>query len=109
MMENQRAEAFLAESAEELLQLYPENASLLGLDHGERAALKSRLTDRSAEGIAEAKGRITDRLTAIRSFDRRGANAEARLHLDIGEAAFDLVREGMEFGFGDASGLNMGL
>ena len=48
------AEAFLADTAEELLNEYPESATTLGLDKDRRAALKSRLTDRSPAGVARA-------------------------------------------------------
>ena len=44
------SELLLAGIAEQLLAEYPENATALGLDTGARAALKSRLTDRSPEG-----------------------------------------------------------
>ena len=44
------AEKLLAEIAEELLVDYPETATSLGIDKGKRAALKSKLSDRSAAG-----------------------------------------------------------
>ena len=43
-------EAMLSLVAEDLLTDYPENATTYGIDSGERAALESRLSDRSAAG-----------------------------------------------------------
>ena len=43
-------ERLLADIAEELLVDYPESATMLGIDTGTRAPLKSKLTDRSAAG-----------------------------------------------------------
>src|SRR5215510_6771207 len=44
--------ALLDQCAENLLRLVPEGATSLGVDTGARAALRSRLTDRSAQGQA---------------------------------------------------------
>ena len=44
------AESLLAEFAEELLVDYPESATMLGIDVGDRAALKTKLSDRSPAG-----------------------------------------------------------
>ena len=59
------AGTLLTEMTEELLIDYPESATMLGIDTGNRAALKSRLTDRSAAGqqaIAERVARRHERL-----------------------------------------------
>ena len=61
-----RLEKLLAEVAEAILAEYPENASALGIDKGARAALKSRLTDRSPAGNAAPRG------------ERRGAAGAAQ-------------------------------
>ena len=59
----------LAGIAEDLLSEYPENASALGLDTGDRYALKSRLTDRSLAGrrihAAAAASRLARLLPAL--------------------------------------------
>ena len=44
------AAKMLAAITEELLVDYPESATQLGIDNGARAALKSKLADRSAAG-----------------------------------------------------------
>ena len=45
-----KAQAALADMAEQMLADYPESATGLGLDKDKRAALKSQLTDRSGPG-----------------------------------------------------------
>src|SRR5215208_3560049 len=42
--------ALLDEAADNLIRLRPEQATSLGIDTGARAALRSQLADRSAEG-----------------------------------------------------------
>src|SRR5262245_49711324 len=63
------AEKLLADVAEELMVDYPENASGLGIDTGPRAALKSRLSDRSAEGQQAIAGRVAKRLERLKAVD----------------------------------------
>jgi uncharacterized protein (DUF885 family) len=61
-------DSLLSETAETLLQLFPERATTLGLDTGARAALKSRLAVRSPEGqrrIADTLGELNTRLAAV--------------------------------------------
>ena len=46
--DNASVRKLLDEFTEELLSEYPESATGLGIDNGSRAALKSKLADRSA-------------------------------------------------------------
>lgn len=52
------------------LQLNPEGATELGLDRGANAALKSRLGDVSAAGIAEARRVNAERIAQLKSMSR---------------------------------------
>ena len=63
-------EGQLAEVADAMLADYPENATSLGIDTGSRAALKSRLTDRSAAGQEAIAQRVAARLDEIRGRGR---------------------------------------
>ena len=57
--------ALLDSCADHLLRLAPESATSLGLDTGARAALRSQLADRSAEG-QQARGGATPRRSGAR-------------------------------------------
>src|SRR3954464_11047869 len=63
------AEKLLDGIAEELMVDYPENATALGIDTGARAALKSRLTDRSAAGQKVIAKRVAQRLERLKGID----------------------------------------
>jgi uncharacterized protein (DUF885 family) len=100
------AEAMLAGIAEELLVDYPENATSLGLDSGTRAALKSKLTDRSPAGqerIAERSAKRLSRLTAIAPA---ALSPATRTDVDVVRAAHEWALEGFAFPFGDSAMLN---
>jgi uncharacterized protein (DUF885 family) len=93
----------LEETAETLLQLFPERATTLGLHTGARAALKSRLTDHSPEGqqhIAATLGDLHRRFAAI---DQDGLDATRRVHVDTILTAFDQALEGFRLPYGDVA------
>ena len=60
-------EKLLAGFAEELLAEYPESATGLGIDNGERAGLKSKLSDRSAAGQQAIALRVAKRLEQLKN------------------------------------------
>jgi uncharacterized protein (DUF885 family) len=95
-----------ADIAEALLSDYPENASALGLDTGARAALKSKLTDRSPEGQRAIAGRVAERLARLRAIDSSSLSLEARITLDVVRTAHETAAEGFAFPFGDVAVLN---
>jgi uncharacterized protein (DUF885 family) len=99
----------LAGTAEALLGDYPENASGLGVDKGRRAALKSRLTDRSLEGRARHAAAAQARLARLRAAPRRGLSASVLLDLEVTETSHALAAEGFRFPYGDVVVLNSGL
>src|SRR5215469_1819157 len=97
------AEALLAEAAEELLTEYPETASILGLDKDRRAGLKSRLTDRSPEGVSHAMAIANARSKKLAALPRSGLSAANRLDIAVAETAYQLAAEGYAFPFGDVA------
>ena len=66
----------------EWLRANPERATLLGLDKGADADLKSRLTDRSAAGRAEAKALTARQLAALKGFDAGKLGPVDRVNYD---------------------------
>ena len=99
----------LAARAEELLATYPESSSVLGIDKGARGGLKSRLTDRSPDGVARAAAVAAARLKAYEAIDRTGLSAATRLDLDVVVTAHRLAVEGSRFRFGDVVTLDQNI
>jgi uncharacterized protein (DUF885 family) len=87
----ERFTAALARYAQDILALSPETATSLGLDKGENASLKSKLSDMSAAGntawVSHLKGMIAD-LAAIRR-DQLGKADQIR---------YDTVRHAAQVG-----------
>ena len=77
------AEALMAGFAEEMLADYPENATGLGIDKGKRAALKSRLTDRSVEGQRAIAERVAKRLERLKAIDPAALGEATRIDVDV--------------------------
>jgi len=100
------AEDGLAVVAEDLLADYPENATGLGLDTGTRAALKSRLTDRSGPGQQALARRAAERLARLRAINPAPLTPAARIDLDVVRTAHETAVEGFAFPFGDVAVLN---
>jgi uncharacterized protein (DUF885 family) len=100
------AEALLSELAEELMEDYPESATGLGIDNGTRAALKSRLTDRSAEGQRAIAQRVAKRLQRVKSIDTSQLSDAVRIDVDVMRTAHEFASEGFVFPYGDVATLN---
>ena len=101
------AESLLAQIAEEMLVDYPESATSLGIDSGERAALKSKLSDRSAAGQRSHREtrRAPARATEGHRHWRRWVHA-ARIDVDVMRTAHEFALEGFAFPYGDVALLN---
>jgi uncharacterized protein (DUF885 family) len=99
-------ESTLARVAEDLLTDYPENATSLGIDTGARAALKARLSDRSAAGQAAIAKRVGERLTRLKALDDSGLDDAARIDLDVVRTAHETAAEGFGFPYGEVALLN---
>ena len=96
----------LAGIADEMLADYPENATGLGIDTGPRAALKARLTDRSADGQQAIAKRVAERLARLKSVDASRLEDAARVDLDVVRTAHETATEGFAFPYGDVALLN---
>ena len=93
----------MTETAERLLQLFPDRATTLGLDKDARADLKSRLTPRSPEGqqrIADVLRELNGRFAAI---DQESLAPIDRVHVDTILTAFDQALEGFRLPYGDVA------
>ena len=92
--------------AEEILADYPENATGLGIDTGARAALKAKLSDRSAAGQEAIAKRVAARLERLKAVDANALDEAARIDLDVVRTAHETAAEGFKFPFGDVALLN---
>ena len=97
------AKALLDSFAENLLLLFPESATSLGIDTGERAALRSRLTDRSPEGQKRVADVIAADLARAQAFDASGLSFETRTNLEVVKSAYSTALEGFRFPYGDVA------
>jgi uncharacterized protein (DUF885 family) len=95
------------EVAEGLMVDYPESATSLGIDQGARAALKAKLSDRSAEGQAAIAQRVAERLQRMKTIDTSALGEAARIDVDVMRTAHEFAAEGFAFPYGDAAVLNL--
>jgi uncharacterized protein (DUF885 family) len=99
-------ERLLGEVAEAMLVEYPETASALGIDKGNRAPLKARLADRSLAGRQKHAAAAASRLVRMKAAEQRKPGAAALLDLEVAETAHRLASEGYLFPYGDVAVLN---
>ncbi len=95
------ARALLDACAEHLLTLFPESATSLGVDTGERAALRSRLADRSEAGKQRVAAQVRDDLARVEAFDSRDLPYAVRTSLDVVRSAYATALEGFALPYGD--------
>jgi len=100
------AEKVLAQVAEQLMVDYPESATSLGIDKGSRAALKAKLSDRSAAGQAAIAKRVAQRLERLKAIDMTRLGEAARIDVDVARTAHEFAAEGFAFPYGDSALLN---
>jgi uncharacterized protein (DUF885 family) len=93
--------ALLDDAAERLLQLFPETATSLGIDTGKRAALRSQLADRSAEGKQRIADLIRDDLERVRAVDTTGLSHAVRTSVEVVRSAYATSLEGFSLPYGD--------
>jgi uncharacterized protein (DUF885 family) len=95
--------ALLDQIAENLLRLYPESATSLGIDTGERAALRSQLTDRSAEGQQRIAAQVRGDLERVNAIDASRLTHAMRTHVEVVRSSYSLAAEGFALPYGDVS------
>ena len=97
-----RLAALLASFAEEILRLKPETATSLGLDHSERRALKSRLSENSAAADELWSSQVHAMLAQLRKIDRAQLTPLDQLRYDTVKYAATAGAEGTWFVCGRA-------
>ncbi|MBQ1542088.1 MAG: DUF885 family protein [Caulobacteraceae bacterium] len=87
--------------ADEILDEAPEAATSLGLDNGRRAALKSRLSDRSWTAVEKGAQACADRLGRLKALERSRLGGQDLVYYDSMLYALQMGLEGARFAFGD--------
>ena len=88
--------------ADNLLRLYPEQASSLGVDTGARAALRSRLEDRSAAGQEHIASVVKADLRRAEAIDTSRLSFETRTSVEVVKYAYRTKLQGLALPYGDA-------
>lgn len=100
-----QASAVLDACADNLLSHYPEAATWLGIDRGERATLRSRLRDRSPAGQrAIVETLITD-LTRVESLrlDTPDVDDSTACAIEVVRTAYRSALDGFDLPYGDVA------
>jgi uncharacterized protein (DUF885 family) len=79
----------------------PEQATSLGLDTGERAPLRSRLSDNSAAGQARQRARTRAEKATLSAIDRARLSPTAKIDYDVVQYQLDRSIAGERFDYGD--------
>ncbi|WP_162806731.1 DUF885 domain-containing protein [Sphingosinicella terrae] len=89
---------------EGMLRTSPETATSLGLDTGERAYLKRRLSDASPAGKMGVYQPVLDHLPSLRQIDRNRLQGRERAWLDTVLWLGERMSEAATFGYGGIGG-----
>jgi len=91
----------LDDLAQQLLIRQPETATALGLDKGDREALKSQLADRSWKFVQGDRAFCRTWLAALRAYPDAGLSPAARRHKAVAAYALQLGADAAPFEYGD--------
>jgi len=95
------AATLLDEIGENYLRFAPESATSLGVDTGARAALRSQLTDRSAEGQQKIADQVRQDLERAKAFDTSGLDHATRTSVEVVRSAYQTASDGFALPYGD--------
>jgi uncharacterized protein (DUF885 family) len=101
---DQALDALLTRWFNEDLLDAPTFATNLGLDVGERAALRSQIGDQSLAKANEERAEAVARLAELRRFGRAGLSQQGQLNYDVAEFRRSVDAEGAAFRFGEIGG-----
>jgi uncharacterized protein (DUF885 family) len=86
---------------ENYVQFAPDAATSLGVDTGARAALRSRLADRSAEGQKKIADQVKADLDRAKAIDTAGLTHATRTSVEVVRSAYSTALEGFALPYGD--------
>jgi uncharacterized protein (DUF885 family) len=91
----------LNDVADNLLNLFPDTATSLGLDTGTRAALRSKLTDRSAAGQQQIAKQVRADLDRVNVFNTTELSHGVRTSIEVVKSAYVTALDGFALPYGD--------
>jgi uncharacterized protein (DUF885 family) len=97
------ASALLDSIAENILKLYPEQATTLGIDKGARAALKLELADRSGIGQQRLAQTIRADLARAKAIDVSQLSHSTRTSVEVVRSSYSTALEGFMLPYGDVA------
>ena len=97
------AKALLDSIGENLLNLSPEGATSLGIDTGKRAALRSKLSDRSKVGQARVASLLKADLERAEAIDVSGLPFATRTSVEVVRSAYRTALDGFALPYGDVA------
>ncbi|MBL0914721.1 MAG: DUF885 domain-containing protein [Sphingopyxis sp.] len=97
------AAALLDSIADNLLKLSPEGATGLGIDTGDRAAMRAQLGDRSAAGQTATADTLKADVARIRAFRTDGLDYATRTSLAVVDSAYSVAIDGFALPYGDVA------
>lgn len=97
------SETLISSVADNLLAHSPEGATSLGIDTGQRAAMRGRLGDRSAAGQKALADTLKADLARVRAFDKTGLDHKTRTSLAVVESAYGVALDGFALPYGDVA------
>ena len=89
--------------ADNFLALYPEQATSLGVDIGARAALRSQLADRTADGQKRIAQQLTADLDRLKAIDVGALSHDVRTSVEVVRSAYTTSLEGFALPYGDVA------
>jgi uncharacterized protein (DUF885 family) len=98
-------DAFFARLVHEQYALIPEMATFFGLDAGPYAYLRSKVTDRSANGREAVRMLTLRQLAELRTYPRSGLTAQDQVNLDVAVYTRESAAALQAFDFGVTAAL----
>jgi len=95
------ANALLDSIADNLVRLFPESATQLGIDKGDRGSLKSELRDRSGIGQQRIAQTIRADLARANAIDLSTLSHSTRTSFEVVRSAYSTALEGFMQPYGD--------
>lgn len=96
----------MTKATDVMLEAYPESSSSAGIDNGNYAHLKSKLTDRSMDGQAQIRSNVKEMLKQLNTLPDIDLNAQQKLDLNVVRSVFDMADRGFDLPYGDMALLN---
>ncbi len=106
---NEAARSVLEKAKDFMLNAYPETASSMGIDKGDYAGLRARLTDRTPEGQAKIAQETREISAELNAINTNRIDPDLGLDVDVVAATFDRSADGFDFPYGDMALLNSNL